>query len=49
MGIFDAFVTSSGTEMTLAELSSKTKGDVELLSMGPSSLLDSYEAKTNLH
>ncbi|KAB8222891.1 S-adenosyl-L-methionine-dependent methyltransferase [Aspergillus novoparasiticus] len=31
MGIFDAFVTSNGTDMTLEELSSKTKGDVELL------------------
>ncbi|KAE8369973.1 S-adenosyl-L-methionine-dependent methyltransferase [Aspergillus caelatus] len=31
MGIFDAFVTSNGAEMTFADLSSKTKGDVELL------------------
>ncbi|KNG80844.1 O-methyltransferase [Aspergillus nomiae NRRL 13137] len=31
MGIFDAFVTSNGAEMTLGELSSKTKGDLELL------------------
>ncbi|KAL6230589.1 hypothetical protein BDW75DRAFT_244672 [Aspergillus navahoensis] len=31
MGIFDAFVESGGGEMTAQELSSKTKGDEELL------------------
>ncbi|KAF5856206.1 hypothetical protein ETB97_007707 [Aspergillus alliaceus] len=31
MGIFDAFAASNGAEMTLAELSSKTKGDEKLL------------------
>ncbi|KAH8700469.1 putative O-methyltransferase [Talaromyces proteolyticus] len=31
MGVFDSFVEAQGTEMTLAELSSKTKGDEALL------------------
>jgi hypothetical protein len=35
MGIFDAFVESQGSEMSLKELSSKVKGDEKLLSTVP--------------
>ena len=33
MGAFDAFVQSASSEITLSELSAKTKGDESLLCM----------------